>query len=799
MLIVYNCLAYQHDLRLVALAIVICGFASFTAISLLKHVQATSGSMRYLWLGVATTATGFGIWATHFIAMLAFAPGVPSGYDIGLTALSLLIAIALTGLGLITATSHRVPDAHALGGAIVGGAIAAMHYTGMAAFDVAGRIQWDATLVMSSIAFGAVFGAAALVVGLRKRAMSFTLVGALILTLAIGSMHFTAMGAASIIPDSSTVVPKSAIPSEWLAIAVAAATIAILALAFLALGLDLRERRRGEVEADRMRGLANAAVEGLLVWDGSRVVTVNESFTKLRGGSEDILGIENLGSLLPEVGVAIAEGRGPSEPIETVLRRADGTEIPVELIHRPIDYAGKVGIAVAVRDLRDRRRAERRIAFLAHHDPLTHLTNRASFNEKLDQAIVDHELSGRSLAVLCLDLDRFKEVNDLFGHSAGDKVLQTVANCTTARLKENQVMGRLGGDEFAIIAPDLHDLAQAGQLAEDILNALRQENENAERALLLSASIGIASFPGDASDRATLLNHADTALYRAKADGRDTYRFFEASMEIQVRQRRLIEHDLRHALGRGEFSLVYQPLTDIETEEVVGFEALLRWHHPERGAISPDEFVPIAEETGLILQIGEWALRSACAEAASWDRALDVAVNVSAAQLHSPTFAQLVRDILTQSGLPPERLELEITETALIRDLARALATLRQLKALGVHIAMDDFGTGYSSLANLRAFPFDKLKIDRSFITCVDQNGQSAAIVRAVLGLGRGLGMPVVAEGVETSAELRFLAGELCNQAQGYLLGKPAPIESFAKITRARPVLRLAKIPSSAA
>ena len=401
--------------------------------------------------------------------------------------------------------------------------------------------------------------------------------------------------------------------------------------------------------------------------------------------------------------------------------------------------------------------------------------------------------------MLCLDLDRFKEVNDLFGHSAGDKVLQTVADCVTARLKDDQIMARLGGDEFAVIAPDLHDPAQAGQLAEDILDALRRENETAERAALLSTSIGIACFPADATDRATLLIHADTALYRAKADGRGAYRFFEASMETQVRERRLIEHDLRHALSRGEMTLVYQPQTSIETEEVVGFEALLRWRHPERGEVPPDDFVPIAEDTGLILQIGEWVLRAACAEAARWERPLGIAVNVSATQLHNSGFALLVRDILVEVGLAPDRLELEITETALIRDLTRALATLRQLKALGVRIAMDDFGTGYSSLANLRAFPFDKLKIDRSFIAAVDQNGQSAAIVRAVLGLGRGLGMPVVAEGVETRAELQFLADELCNQAQGYLLGKPAPIESFAKVTRARPVLRLARGSSTAA
>jgi diguanylate cyclase (GGDEF)-like protein len=456
-----------------------------------------------------------------------------------------------------------------------------------------------------------------------------------------------------------------------------------------------------------------------------------------------------------------------------------------------VDYAGKPSVAIAIRDLRDRRRAEKRIKFLAHHDQLTRLPNRASFNDRLDREIEQHTVTGRSLAVLCLDLDRFKEVNDLFGHATGDAVLQAVANCVTPLLKEGQMMARLGGDEFAVVAPDLSDAAQAGRLAEDILEAMQRDNEGAQRAVPLATSIGIASFPADASDRASLLNHADTALYRAKADGRGTYRFFEASMEAQVRERRLLEHDLRYAMSRGELKLVYQPQTQIDTREIVGFEALLRWDHPERGPISPSVFVPIAEETGTILQLGEWVLRNACREAASWERPLSIAVNVSAMQLHSPNFAGLVHEILYTTQLSPQRLELEITETALVRDLTRALTTLRQLKALGVRIAMDDFGTGYSSLANLRAFPFDKLKIDKSFISSVDRNEQSATIVRAVLGLGRGLNLPVVAEGVETAAELQFLAAELCGQAQGFLLGRPEPIEAFADVTSARPVVPL--------
>jgi diguanylate cyclase len=301
----------------------------------------------------------------------------------------------------------------------------------------------------------------------------------------------------------------------------------------------------------------------------------------------------------------------------------------------------------------------------------------------------------------------------------------------------------------------------------------------------ISTSIGIALFPDDATDRQSLLTHADTALYRAKSEGRNTYRFFEAKMGIEVRERRMLEHDLRLARARDELRLVFQPQKEIQSGNTIGFEALLRWKHPVRGDISPAVFIPIAEEGGAIMEIGDWVLKTACREAATWTRPLMVAVNVSVVQLYNDNFVRELHSVLLETGLPACRLEIEITETALVRDFNRALTTLRQIKALGIRIAMDDFGTGYSSLSNLRAFPFDKIKIDGSFIKSVNSNGQAATIVRAVLGLGRGLGLPVLAEGVETDAELQFLREELCDEVQGYLLGRPAAISSFRDLTHA--------------
>lgn len=784
MLKVYNCIATAHDLKLVALAAIICALASFAAVNLLRHARGSTGQMRGIWLMVSAISTGFGIWATHFVAMLAFSPGIPSGYNIILTVLSLVVAILLTGAGLAVSLIPNWRHGPWLGGAIVAGGIAAMHYTGMAALAIPGIILWDPVLVIASIIIGALIGAVALPVALRGTEQKWKTGGAVLLTLAICSHHFTAMGAVSIIPDPTVEISQLAIPAGWLAVGVALASIAIIGLALAGIVLDIRDRRRTELEADRMLGLANAAVEGLLVCDGSDIVTVNTSFATLAGSSAAKFVGARLENCFPD---DIARKRlltQPNQPVEVSLRRHDGSVIPVELILRPIDFAGRPHQVIAVRDLRARKEAEQHIRYLAHHDALTSLPNRSHFNERIDQEITALA-DGMKLAVLCLDLDRFKEVNDLFGHAAGDKVLQTAASRITAILRKGQIMARLGGDEFAILLPGLTNAGPAERLAQEILKELGvRDNESDIDGI--SSSIGIAICPDDATDREALLSHADTALYRAKTDGRATYRFFESGMGDAVRDRRMLEHDLRHAAASDQMKLVYQPQEDILSGEVVGFEALLRWTHPTRGAVSPAIFIPIAEEAGAILDIGEWVLRTACREAATWERPLTIAVNVSAVQIYHEGFVQLVQEILFETGLAPGRLELEITETALVRDLNRALSALRRVKAFGVRIAMDDFGTGYSSLSNLRAFPFDKIKIDGSFIKSVNTNSQAATIVRAVVGLGRGLGLPVLAEGVETPAELKFLQDELCDEVQGYLLGRPAHIGHFLDITQGR-------------
>jgi len=547
-----------------------------------------------------------------------------------------------------------------------------------------------------------------------------------------------------------------------------------------------------------MRGLTDAAVEGLLVCKDQIIVTANRSFMTLVDVPQAVIaGRHLLDFLMPSAVTQLTNN--PNAVIEAELITASGNKLPVELILREVDFSGAPHQAIAVRDLSARRTAEEHIRFLAHHDALTGLPNRASFGRSLAEEIAHAQRAGEKFAVLALDLDRFKEVNDLFGHPAGDALLQRVGHALMETIQGQGTAARLGGDEFALLVRDVGTVTRATRMAEAIFDAFRLDNEDSPTGAVIAASIGIVLYPDHAVDAEQLMSYADTALYRAKQDGRGVYRLYENDMGAQVRDRRLIEHDLRHAIARNQLRLVYQPQVDIQTGNVTGFEALVRWSHPERGQVSPADFVPIAEESGLILQIGEWVLRTACAEAAKWVGNLTIAVNVSAVQIHSPAFAHTVHEVLIETGLKPSRLEVEITETALIRDMVRAITTLRQIKALGVEIAMDDFGTGYSSLANLRAFPFSKIKVDQSFIRSVDQNEQSAAIVRAVLGLGAGLNVPVVAEGVERPEELSFLQGEICQSAQGYLLSRPHEITRFADIVEGRatrldePLLELKK------
>jgi diguanylate cyclase (GGDEF)-like protein len=439
---------------------------------------------------------------------------------------------------------------------------------------------------------------------------------------------------------------------------------------------------------------------------------------------------------------------------------------------------GCAGLASYLIDDGVRAESYEQLQQMAKSDSLTGLPNRRAFNERLDHEIYLAQEGQGKVAFLGIDLDRFKEINDIRGHAAGDEVLKALAQRMIAALREGEFVARLGGDEFGAI----HRMGSQADLIDflgRLENALFMPLSMGDYDAACGASIGVAIYPDNAADKETLIGNADLAMYRAKAELSRSVCFYEPSMDEAVRARRNLTSELRKAAEGNQLDIHYQVQTSISSGTVQGYEALVRWKHPQRGFIPPSEFIPLAEESDLILQIGEWVLKTACTEAASWEQPYRVAINISAMQLAHSDLPRLVLETLLQSGLPPERLELELTESTIFADKERSIHLLRQIKALGVNIALDDFGTGYSSLDTLRSFPFDKIKLDRSFITEVETNPQSKAIIRAVLALGNSLQIPVLAEGIETEGQLSLLGVEGCDEAQGYLLGRPAPLSQI--------------------
>ncbi|TPM27937.1 bifunctional diguanylate cyclase/phosphodiesterase [Mesorhizobium sp. B2-3-4] len=664
---VISCIATEHNLWLVLLAALMCVTGCWVTVGLFDRARKTAGLQMRGWLFLTAVAAGSSIWCTHFIAMLAYQPGAPITFDPALTMISLVIAMIGTGVGFALAMDKRRSVAPEWGGAVVGLAVSAMHYTGMMAYHVAGIVEWDGLYVAASVLISVVFAAAAIGQAVRRPYHWSQYLAIGLLVLAIVGLHFTGMAAVAVTP-----------------------------LSFITTGTN----------PDILEAMAVAvAVVGLIV--------------------------------------------------------------------------AATGFASYLIDERGRLESFERLQHLALNDALTGLANRVSFNDRLDHEIERaREESGTMTAVIVIDLDRFKEINDLRGHAAGDQALKVIARRLAKLVGDGEFVARLGGDEFAAIKrfKDQNDLlGLVSRLEKSLFEPLLLDDFET----VTGASIGVAVYPRDGADRERLVSNADLAMYRAKNDVTRAVCFYESTMDETARARRALATDLRQAIERGELSLHYQVQTSVSTGATCGYEALLRWTHPVHGMIPPAEFIPIAEENGSILAIGEWVLRTACRQAASWDKAHKIAVNLSPVQFAHADLAKLVHQILVETGLSPKRLELELTESTIVADKVRTLHVLRQIKALGVTIAIDDFGTGYSSLDTLRSFPFDKIKLDRSFMADVERSPQAKAIIRAVLTLGRSLDIPVLAEGVETHVQLTILQVEGCNEAQGYFLGRPKPIDQI--------------------
>lgn len=663
MLHIVTCIAIDHDWRYVLVAVVICMVGSFLTVRLFSRARRAGAMEKAIWVFLAGFIGGTTIWTTHFLAMIGYNAGGAAAYGGELTLLSLMIAVASAVAGIAIATYGGRSALAEAGGAVLGLGIAAMHYTGMAAYEIRGTIAWDQSYILVSLLLAASFGALAVNRVVRPITRFCRYGGPVTLVLGIASTHFAGMAAMSVTINTMVVPDVETISTAFLGFTVISVMLVLLVLAACAYLLDART-----------------------------------------------------------------------------------TEAAVE-----------------------------RYRHLSLHDPLTGLPNRTAFNEEVQGLGRRGFGASARFAVLSLDLNRFKEINDVHGHAAGDAVLRDIAARLGSCLLDGEFIARVGGDEFVALTRNYDMRADGSSLANRLLGEICKPVEWNGKTFIVGSSVGIAIYPDDAKDIDDLLAQADVAMYRAKQSGDNAICFYDPSMDQAVRERNILAMDMRAGLRRGEFELYYQRQNDTRTEEVVGFEVLLRWKHLTRGMISPVEFIPIAERNGFITELGEWVLQQACNEAATWKNPLGIAVNVAAQQLADMSFPAKVREILATSGLPAERLELEITESGIIADHQRALIIIRQLKDIGVKIAMDDYGTGYSSLSTLLTFPFDKIKIDRAFVDGVPNSLQSAAIVRSTLILAASLNIPVLAEGVETDEHITFLRDEGCTQVQGFLFGKPGP------------------------
>ena len=553
-------------------------------------------------------------------------------------------------------------------------------------------------------------------------------------------------------------------------------------------------RRNAQAGKDQFRAALSNMSQGLCMFDSAdRLIVANSRMAEMLAMPaarfatgmtlENILGKTSDVSSARQADIdtmysSIQHLKAAGVPADSFCELTDDRTLAANFV--PVAGGGWL---VTLEDITARRLAEAKITFMARHDALTGLPNRALFHDRLKEAVA-RSRRGEPCAVLYLDLDHFKAVNDTLGHPVGDALLREVTERLGQQVREVDTVARLGGDEFAIIQSKVDQPGGATALAKRLVEAVSQPYDFDGNQFIIGASIGIAIVPGDGQDPDELMKNADMALYRAKGDGRGRWRFFEPEMDALMQARRSLEMDIRRALAADEFELYYQPLMAIETRTVSGFEALLRWHHPERGMVPPSEFVPLAEEIGVIIPLGKWVLNRACADAATWPGGAKVAVNVSGVQFSCHTLVDDVAAALAASGLAPDRLELEITETVLITDTEAVLTVLRQLRDLGVGIAMDDFGTGYSSLSYLRRFPFSKVKIDQSFIRGLGTDRNSAAIIKAITDLCKTLGMSTLAEGVETEEQFRQLQDGSCGEAQGFLFSAPRPAAEVAAMCR---------------
>jgi diguanylate cyclase (GGDEF)-like protein len=795
---VLACLTNEHDYWLVGLAALVCIATALTSFLMYSIACASQGARRLGWAAITGVCTGSGIWATHFVAMLAYRGALPTYYEPVATLGSLLVAIALAACGFaLAARGDRW--SLGLGGAVVGIAIGVMHYVGMHALHVPGDLSWDASLVITSLVIGVVLSAAAMLVFHRKTGTPAIVSAGGLLTLAICGLHFTAMGAVTIQPDPVLAFQGYGIDRVDMALAVAGVTFVVLFTALAAAAIHRTSLRCGAVLREQ-NSLLEVALHnlpvGLSMFDSEqRLIMCNPAYRRLydltdnlsckgasfsdivfdyvrrAGGSDDGTRIDSARDWITEHISRLRLGKVFTETV----RLADGRSIFKRV--SPITGGGWVDVQ---EDITAVQQSGEKIEWLARHDALTGIANRFQFRERLERQFECYD-PRLGFALHWIDLDHFKEINDQYGHQVGDGYLKSVANRLATSLRAGDLVGRLGGDEFAILqlGGGRKDLAEP--FAARVLKNISQPHEVLGHRLNAGASIGIALAPEHGQDPDHLFASADSALYYAKLHGRAAAVVYEPACVEAASPPNPLKAELQHVVERDELVLHYQPIVDLREKRVSAFEALMRWKHPIRGMIPPSEFIGLAEVTGAIVQMGNWALKQACMDAKSWPDSIKVSVNLSAVQIENCDLYEVVIDALAAACLEPQRLQLEITETVLMHDSVRTQAILRKLNNLGVTVALDDFGTCFATLNYLRSFPFKKVKIDRSFVHDVSEHHDRLVIVRSIADMASELNIRSVAEGVETAAELTAVSSAGYDEAQGFYFSLPVPARALSR------------------
>jgi diguanylate cyclase len=769
-----------YEPRLIALSFLVAITASYVALSAAERLAENRGRGRFLWVAGGAIALGTGVWSMHFIGMLAFRLPIGVRYDLPTVVVSLLLAIVASAIALLVVGGRALTVRRfLLGGLVIGAGICSMHYVGMAAMRLDAMMVWNPAIVALSIAVAVVVSWVALWLLFTLREVSASrsrrgwrrLFAAVVMGFAIAGMHYTGMAAARFVetgplPAPGITVEASAMGAGAVALAALLVLAATLAVAFVDRRFSASRRALDESKRHVRMVVANAPVILFsLADDGTITMAQGRGLAAIGADPSAIVGRSFFTVFLDLPAVCDAARRAlGGEEHNCVATLGD---VVLEMRWTPLredDGRGAGAIAVAT-DITERRRVETELEHQASHDPLTGLLNRTALRRRLDDALRD----GAALALAVIDLDRFKDVNDSLGHAAGDALLCEVAARIETALDRHEFAARLGGDEFALVLPEADD-QRARTAARRVIEALAMPCAIEEHRIEVGATIGIALAPAHGRDAEALLREADVAMYVGKRDGTSLV-VYDPSHDRSNAERLTLQRELRGAIERDELVLVYQPKVDLVAERIDAVEALVRWEHPTRGTLLPETFIPIAEESGLINPLTHRVLGAALRQLRSWEDdglVLDVAVNLSMRSIHDPDLIETILDALKHHELAAKRLTLEVTESSLIADLDQALLVLGALAAIGVTIAIDDFGTGYSSLAHLKGLPVGEIKIDKSFVIGMRENVKDAEIVRLVSGLGRSLGLRIVAEGVENAALYDDMRRLGCDAVQGY-------------------------------